>query len=978
MKKLIGLMACIMLLGLSSVFAQSKQVTGTVTDMSGLGLPGVSVSIKGTTDGANTDIDGKWALNAKPTDILVISFIGMKTQEIKVGNKTSFTTKLEEDRVAVEEVMVVAYGTQKKGSVAGSVSVVNTEKISDVSVASVDQMLQGKTSGVDIVATSGNPGATAKVVIRGTGSISGSTDPLYVVDGMPINGGMNSVNPNDIASVSTLKDASAVALYGAQAANGVILITTKKGKKGDMKITYSGTYGKVDALVANFNQMNSSELLNYQKNFVKGGDGFTSTDAQYKALEAINTDWKDELLQQGTVQTHNLSVRGGSDKAHFYLGVNNYDEQGVIKKVYFKRNGVTFNADMQGRKWLKVGTNLNIQSTESREARSSRNALNPFNYIYGAQPFEKMYNDDGSFNPTSATVNPLEDITNNGSLSRRTNFMGSAYSNITINKDLSLLSRVGVSRLIYENETFTRLGSHLAKAIGESGKREYYRRYTTYLVNSVLSYNKTLDDIHDFSAKGIVEYQKYDQRRAYLNGSNFASALLDNLASAAKAKDVSSDVSEWSLMSYMANLKYVYDEKYVADLSLRRDGSSRFGTENKYGNFWALGLAWNAHKESFIEDIDAINQLKVRASIGTSGNLPSGNYDHMLLVGYSDSYNDLPAGSLSSFGNPNLKWETTTQTSLGVDFSLFNDRISGTFEVYNKKTTDLLLYSQLSRTTGFSSVLKNIGELSNKGIEFMINTTPIKTDDFQWDLGFNIFTNKTTIDKLAGDDIKSGYNILKEGTEMYAYNMVRYAGVNPGTGQALYYTKDGKITDTYSSADRVVLDKSPFPDFTGNLNTEITYKGVSLGATFYFKQGHYIYNIASSSAHNPSNISNNKNRDLLTDSWRNTGDLTTYPVSATSTKLSSSTLFLEDASYVRLRDLKLSYALPTSLLKRFNIDRLAFSLRGHNLWTYAPNFDGPDPEIGDGGESDVSGFGTVYDYSYPSTASYTFGVEITF
>lgn len=958
---------------------QKKEVKGIVTDESGQSLPGVSVSIKGTNEGTNTDIDGKWVLDVLPTDILEFSFMGMKDQFIKVGDKLSINVILVEDRESLDEVIVTAYGTQKKGSVAGSVSVVKNDEIANVAVAGIGQMLQGKTSGVDIVASSGNPGASAKIVIRGSGSISAGTDPLVIVDGMPINGGLNSINGNDIESISTLKDASAVALYGAKAANGVLLVTTKQGKAGDMKVNFSTTYGFVDALLANYDMMSSKELLDYQKDIMHGGHGgyYKDNQAKLDELAAINTDWKDELLQTGIVKTYNLSVAGGTEKAHFYLGLNNYDEEGVIKKVYFKRKGLTFNADMEGTDWLTVGVNLNVSATESREARSSRNALNPFQAVYGMLPFETMYNEDGSYNKTSQSVNPIENTVNCPSITNKINFNGSVWTKIKLTKDLNLTSRMGATRVNYKWKTMYKRGSHFYQAVHSDQAYENYSEKTTYLANSMLDYSKTFNDIHDLSLKAIVETQKFENDQVRISAKNFPSAKLDYLASAAEPIKAYSSLSEWALMSYMFNAKYVYDSKYIADVSVRRDGSSRFGRDTQYGTFWSVGTAWNMHKESFIQDIDLINRLSLRGSIGTSGNDNIGYYDHLALVGFG-KYNGQSAAAITNLGNADLKWETTLQASFGVDFSIMNDRISGSLEVYQKNTKDLLLAAQLSRTTGFSSITKNIGEITNTGIEFMINATVIKMDDFSWDLGFNIYHNKSVVDKLfKGNDIKTGYNILRENEEMYAYYMVRYAGINPDNGNPQYYNKNGEVTDNYSSDDRVLMDKSPFPDFAGSINTEFKYKGFSLGANFYIKQGNYMYNIASSATHTVNDEWSNLSRDLIGNVWTKPGDNAKYR-GINSKELNSCDLYLEDASYVRLRDLKFSYSLPSSILKKINVDKLSFSVRGHNLWTYAPNFTGPDPEIGDGGESDVSGFGTVYDYSYPSTKSITFGIELTF
>lgn len=965
-----------MLLGFSSVSAQSKQISGIVTDISGLELPGVSVSIYGSTEGTTTDLDGKWELMAKSDDIIVFSFIGMETRMIEVENQVIINIVLEDERVEVEEMVVTAYGLQKKASLVGAVGIVKRKDVSDIAVSNVEQMLQGKVSGVDITANSGIPGSNTRVIIRGMGSITATTNPLYVVDGVRVMYGNHTISPNDIESLSVLKDASAVALYGARGSNGVILITTKKGLRNETKVRYSGYYGIVNPLIANYNQMNSSEILRYQRDFLKAGVGFNASEEEYKALEKINTNWKDEIIQKGSVESHSVSVSGGGEDIHFYLGYNHYNEKGILKDVYFKRDGVVFNADHSQLEWLKLATNMNLQTSDNRTARTSRNTLNPFYYIHSGFPYETMYNNDGSYNKTSFTVNPVENTVNNPRLNSYINFVASFNADIRIYHDLHLVSRLGLSRHMAEKSSHTRKGSHLSDIVGDS-KWDKYTRFSTYSINQGLVYKKTFDFVHNVVAKGILEYQEYDSKESHLAGKNFPSSLLNNLVSAAEPTAARTTINEWNVMSYMINVNYDYDDKYITELSLRTDGSSRFGKDHKYGKFWALGLAWNIHKEDFLQDVYFLNKLKLRGSLGTSGNDQIGYYDHLPSFSYG-TYNNNPAGILTNIGNPDLRWESTSQISTGLDFALFDDRVYGTVEFYSKITNDLLLDVGLAPTTGFGSQRRNVGELSNMGFEFTLNAIPIETEDFYWNIGLNLFTNKSVVNKLAGDDIKSGYNILRAGEDMMSYYLVRHAGVNPATGVELYYTKDGKITNKWSDENKVIIDKTPFPDYSGNISNEFNYKGLGLSFNFYFKQGNYIYNAAASATHNPSTSNYNLSKDMLYKSWQKPGDITSYPKVGESANSSSSTLFLEDASFLRLRDLNLSYSLPSSLLRKMHIDNLTFSLKGHNLWTYAPNFTGPDPEVGAGGESTSSSFGTVYDYTYPATSSYTFGLELTF
>lgn len=961
------------------ISAQTRVITGTVTDAKdGSTLPGVSVKVKGTDQGAVTGMDGKYEVKAPAAAThLIFSFIGMEEKEVKIGKSNVMNVKLSTSSEELDEVVVVAYGAQKKGSVAGAVSVVGEKELENIQTGDVTQALQGKAAGVDVVANSGAPGSAAKVVIRGIGSINAGSSPLYVLDGIPLGASMNAINPNDIASISVLKDASAVALYGARAANGVVLLTSKKGEKGKLTVTYKGTYGFSDALFANYDMMNTEELLRYQKNILKAGPGFSATEAEYAELSKTNVNWKDEILQRGFKQRHDLSFNGGNDKSKYYISFNKYNEDGVVKHYYFDRIGATVNASYQGKPWLKIGSNMSVQSTKSRGGRSSRNALNPFQAIYDMFPFDPIKNPDGTWNTTRKTVNPLETMENNPSEESYINLMGSAFAIIDINKDFKLTSRIGSNYRLLETSYYVKQGSHLAIAINEDFKRERINRYSRSFANSVLEYNKTFNGIHEVSAKLGGEYQ-YDERiYKVLEGKDFPTPSLSTLENAAKPTKAESSIVEGAILSAFTNMKYIYDSKYVVDFSLRRDGSSRFGTDNKYGTFWATGLAWNASKEEFISNISQINNLKVRFSVGTSGNDRIGDYAYMDLIKFG-KYDSKPAAVATQVGNPELKWETTTQYSTGIDFSLFNDRVSGSVDLYKKITNDMLFSSQLSRTTGFSSVMRNIGSMENKGIELVINTIPYEQEDFKWELGVSYFANRSEITKLyKGDDVETGISILREGEPLFAYYMNRYAGVHPASGEPLYYTKDGKITNKQDDEDRVVLDKTPFAKFAGNISTGLTYKGLRLDCNFYYKYGNYIYNLVAGAVEDPSNSQGNVSRKLF-DAWQKPGDITTIAKPSESTQTYVTDQYLQDASYIRLRDLTLSYSLPERLVKKAKLTKLTFSATGHNLWIYCPNYTGPDPEVGSGGESSFGDYGTTYDYTYPAVRSFTFGVELTF
>jgi TonB-linked SusC/RagA family outer membrane protein len=888
---------------------------------------------------------------------------------------------METDAIGIDEVMVVAYGTKRKGGVTGSVAVIESEAFDSKPISSFDQMIQGTAPGVQVVTSNGAPGSTALINIRGIGSISAGNEPLFVLDGVPVSSNsFTELNPNDIESISILKDASAASLYGSRASNGVILITSKRGRQGDSKIEIRYRRGLNVMNKPGFEMMDASEKLQYEMDlgFRTGAD---AAPAVIDSLTALGHDWIETLSRDGMVQSVEAAVSGGTEKTSYFMSIQKYDEEGIVELSEIHRLSARVNVDHKVLDNFKIGNTFTVGTTNMKEIRDRRNVQNPFAAMTFYNAYEPEYLPNGDYNKTHQGFSISEALVNNPEDINQLVAIGTLYAEWTIIPGLTFTTRGGINFREYTREYYTQPGSILAQYVGD-GKTDNWNRRYTYTWANTLSYNKTFDEVHNINVLGGMEYNQYYFQSMFISGEGFPSAKLSTQANAATITDGDTQRQDWSLASYFASASYDYDQKYVIEGSFRRDGSSRFGADNKWGNFWSAGVSWNLHREIFMQNIAFLDRFQLRASTGTSGNFNIGNYASMGLYGFG-SYNGLSASFPTQLENNNLTWEKAMISSAGIDFSLFGYRLNGTVEVYNRDTKSLLLNKPLSATSGFTGRNENIGELNNKGIEFALNGDVIRTSDFDWNVGFMVSHNKNEVTKLYGDEgepITERYTIIEEGRPINTFYMVRWAGVNPANGEALYLDKDGEVTNVWSGDDLVALDKTSDPVMFGTVNTSVSWKGISLSASAYFSYKNYIVNgISYFTMSDGGDVQSNQDVRML-DYWKQPGDVVNNPAPSIGKAQHYTNRYLEDASFLRLRDVTISYNFPATLLQIIRVRSLRVYFTGRNMLTFCPYFTGYDPEVGLPSQesSTDAANGSFYDFSYPATKSFTFGVDIGF
>lgn len=981
---------CCLLLPL---IGQQKTITGTVTDAEdNQPVIGATVQVKGTMIGAATDLDGKYQIEAPVGATLVFRYVGMRNQEVVVGTSDIIDVKMEYDVMGIDEVIVVAYGTQAKEAKTGSVSVVNNDEIQDNPELSIDKMLTGKVAGLVVSTTSGQPGGNTEVRIRGTSTILAGSQPLYVIDGIPVMEGdqsyytntsntLSSLNPNDIESVSVLKDAAAASIYGSRAANGVILITTKSGKAGKSNVNLRVSTG-IDKL-ANDNHyypMTASEFLQYSRDAVinAGLDPDDPSSGNYyyptSLLNGPITDWYKELTRTGKVYNAELSLEGGGEKTTHYFSGSYQSDEGVFYGVNFEKFQIRSNIDHQINDRLKMGTRINGSYSVAKDVpMQNLYFANPLFGSFMLSPFSPVYNDDGTFNldlPENGNTNPKATAVYDDNWEKQYRFNGNIYIEVNIIKGLNLKTTNSLELADGEGRRYwdPRSNYGFTKGYLQTSRTQYVQKTTS----NTLNYQNYFGPHNIQAIAGQEATRYYDNQYSIISPDVDPAIPFPNTGTTAK-DDAEYDESAYTLVSYFGVLYYNYSGKYFVQASIRTDGSSRFGADKRWGTFWSLGLSWNMHDESFIKDLNFINQLKLRGSYGLSGNFNIGYYDQFGLYS-SIEYDGLTGTAPSQPANPDLGWENNREYNIGMDYALF-DMFSGSIEVYSRRTEDMLLNYPLSRTSGFTSIRQNIGEIKNTGIEFLINANVLKGKDLKWNIGLNLAHNKSEILDLGKDDqfLNPGNSRIlhKVGEKLYSFYLYDYAGVNPANGDALWWTEDGELSNKFSDARRIIAG-SPEPTLTGGLTSSVSWKGITLDFGLELKYGnkvlieemHYANSDGFSWLNNQANTAN--------DYWKNPGDITRNPKPiADNPTLSSSfrnSRWMFDGSYLRLKNITLSYVLPSALTDRINLKSLKVYASAINLYTFH-KVDYFDPERGVQG----GGYGI-----YPQTKKLVAGLELSF
>jgi len=1006
-----------------------QKVQGTVIDEKGEPMPGVSVKLKGSTVGMVTGVDGKYALNAVDGNgTLVFSFLGYTTQEVAINNKEVVNVTLVPSPKALSEVVVVGYGTQKRVDLTGAVGSVSSKQLQERPQTDLEQELAGKIAGVNVSVNSGAPGGETKIRIRGYSSINTSTDPLYVVDGVVWTEGGNSINPNDVETIDVLKDASSTAIYGTRGANGVILITTKRGKSGQSGTVSYDSYGSISVMAKELPVLNSKQWLavedqsyaNIKKYdpvgwaagiYAKDDPKIERTALIGKLFDAnlnplYDVDWQKATTRTAYSQNHNLSFTGATDKMNYGFFLNYSDDEGIIINSYLKRYNARLTVDNQIKTWLKVGATLNYDSQNQRNQDGGTGGNNIPRMLIEMVPFIPIKYPDGTYGKRTdypnleGGDNPVAQANEITDLNERRVFSGNGYANINILPGLEFRSTLGVTTSAnYNPHSQTGLvgGSTANQTYSSASLNEANNTYWEW--ENHFTYSNTFNKVHSLNVVLGTERQNFQQTGFGASTQNLSDDFYQyyNLGAGSIPQVPTSNYDAWQMQSFFGRINYGYKEKYLLTVTGREDGSSRFGTNSKYGFFPSAALAWRVSQEDFLKDNKTISDLKLRLSYGLTGNSEIGEYQSLANI---NTANYVFGGSQAtgtvqtSIGNPELQWEKTAEYDLGLSFGLFNNRINFEADAYLKKTQALLLNAPLPETSGFTSVYKNIGRLQNKGLEFTLTTANIKTDKFSWTTNFNISLLSSKILSLgsSNDDIfleptfLSQFNLMRVGLppgSFYGYKVLGTWGTSEATEAAKYgllpgdlkiwdKNGDGKIT----ADDKTVLGKST-PDGYGTFNNTFRYKNFDFGVELQFDYGNQIMNLTRHSGQDRTGQANSYATVL--NAWTPTNQNTSiaedrpayvrYQTEIYSTKV-------ENGSFIRGRNVTLGYTFPSAMVSKLKMSKLRIYAQAQNLFLIT-KYKGYDPETSTYNTSSNFTQGIQF-YDYPRPRTFLLGLNASF
>ncbi len=1017
------LFSLIMFLGCTlSMIAQDRRITGKVVSaVDGSPLPGVSVQVKGTGKGASTDATGNYAISV-PTSKNAIEFrsVGFYAKSVEIAGQTTINVTLSESENSLGEVVVVGYGTQKKTNLTGNVAQIGSKAIENLPVLTTEQAIQGRAAGVFVESGNGKVGQGIKMRIRGSSSVSAGNDPLYVIDGIPMTStpagsSPNTPNPladinfNDIESIEILKDASAAAIYGARGSNGVVLLTTKRGKSGKTNFNVSYFTGSSEATghreflnTAQYVELFKEARANSGFSLSGGETRFTRYAVGEKARWAdptsanyTNTNWEDQVLRKGSINQFDLNISGGTDKTKFYASGSYSKQEGILVKNSFERISSRINIDHKATDKLSIGVNASLARTFNTRL-SNDNAFSTPMQIIALAPMAPVidprtgdYTD--TYNDAAVTqyYNPLMNIAyaNNTTETYRT--LGNVYGQWNIIPNLSFRSEYGFDMSFRNDDQY--LGKKTVRNSSQPNG-EAYKNNTNifnYNTNNFLTFNKVFDQKHDLNVIAGMSYQQSKRTSIDATGRNFPSDAYKTIASGATKADANSFERTFTFLSYFSRLNYKFDNKYLIGLSGRIDGSSRFGANNRYGFFPSASAGWIVSEENFLKDVRQISFLKVRASYGYTGNAEINNFGSLGLYSAQNADGN-PAGYAGTPGqrpfqleNPDLKWEKTAQTDIGLEIGFFNNRISAEVDYYTKNTTDLLLNVNVPGTSGFSSQLKNVGELENKGWEFILKTDN-KFGDLTWRASINAATNANKILNLQGQVITGGFlNRAVEGQPLGVFVGPEYAGVDSKNGDALYYlntTKaDGSLDKTTTNDVNLAANVpigNPNPKWIGGFTNDFNYKGIDLSITFQGVYGNDVYNGAGKFMSANGDFYDNQTIDQMA-RWQKPGDITNVPqaryVGGNGTAESSR--YLSNASYTRLKTVTIGYNLPKTITDKLKLSKLRVYATANNLLTFT-KYKGWDPEVNTDYLTGVAAGNDFYAAPQPKTI--TVGLNLGF
>ncbi len=981
--------------------AQSLTVTGTVFDSdSGDPIPFASIRVNGTMIGAAAGADGTYSITVPSgNSVLIFSFVGYKTTEIAVEGRAVVNCELAPDATALDDVVVVAYGSAKREAVTGSVTSVKGETLASAPVTSVDKALSGKLAGVQITAASGQPGAASQIRIRGNSSINASNTPLWVVDGIPVisggtsemtntSNGIATINPNDIESITVLKDAAAAAVYGSRAANGVILVTTKSGKAGkaqfDARVKFGASWLQSDS---GFRMMNPEELLTYQRDAAvnAGHDPDNPASPYYRPMSLLSgelTNWMNHFTRPGIMQEYEISARGGNNKGTYFSSVSYHKNEGVFYGIDYSKLQARVNADYKLLDNLETGVRVNLAYTDQNDV--------PMQSLYYPNaawagltmlPWIPKYDENGNHNvniPSNSYTNPRATAMYDDQWSKSYKLNGTMYLRWEPVKHLVIETRNSAEAAFTQDR---RYWNPLSDGSGSDATLQATKsQYVNLTTSNTINYSNVFGGYHSLRVLAGQEANSYRYEYSYVYAPGVDPQI--PYQNTAPQANVESEVgfSNEAMLSFFGIADYNYDNRYFVQATIREDGSSLFGSKNKWGLFWSASASWNISNEKWMDSTDSwLDLLKVRASYGLNGNngiAPYRAYGVYATTHYNGGVGMRP----STPANDYLSWEKNSTWNVGLDFGFLGNRLRGNIDVYERTTKDMLLDVKVPQTTGFSTNFMNAGSMKNTGVELQLDGDIISSNDFLWTVGFNIAHNKTKILDLAVDPDENGIEKIEPssyihyvvGKSMYTYYLADYYGVNPANGEALWVTEDGSLTNEYNKA-RKYYAGSPEPKILGGFNTTFAWKGLQLSAFFEFKAGNYVCILNEQSYLNSDGAEMQMNQMASAlNYWKKPGDVgvNPKPIAGNSTNSDNalSDRWLERGDYLRIKDVTLSYSLPQVALDKLHIKGLRFYVSGLNLFCFNDvNF--WDPEMG------VTGGGAGV---YPLTKSFVGGIELSF
>lgn len=983
-----------------SIVQQTQKIKGTIVDSkTGEPVIGASVKVKGTKLAAVTDVDGNFEINAPAGALLEVSYVGYKNEEFAARN--NMKVELHEDSESLDEVVVVGYGTQKKESLTGAMTNLKADKLKDVTSATVENMLNGKVSGVYVAPGSGRPGSTGAIVIRGQTSINGATAPLWVVDGVIVGNSAGDLNPDDIESMTVLKDAASTAIYGSEGANGVVVVTTKQARHEKMSITLSAKAGLSTLSRGNLEMMDGAEFYDYYKSFQNVES--VNFPRWNEDLRNSNFDWFKLAKKTGSTQDYNVTLNGGSDKIQSMFTMGYYKEEGAVKGYDLSRYSTRIKVTYKPFEWLSIKPNLSGSRTTDKDRQYSVSAM------YSMMPWDSPYDENGDIVPNyysgwvnSKATNYLNDLAaGDYSASTTYDLAGGFDFDIKITPWLTFSSVNNYS--YYNSQTHGYYDPKSSSAEGVDGRiTEYNYSSTRRYTNQLLRFQKTWGGKHNLNGLLAYEFNDFESKYTDVYATGFISGFED-FYTTAKPEQATGYRTAWAKQSYFTQWRYNYDGRYYGELSLRRDGRSNFGSNNRYGNFFSISGAWNINSESWFK-ADWVDMLKLRASFGSVGNVPTSLYPSYSLYSVGATYDENPGALISQIGNKDLTWEKTFTTGVGIDAAFWQNRLHATLDFYVKNTSNILYQVPVTGIVGVTSIWKNIGKMRNTGVELTVGGDIIRTKDLTWSLTASISHNSNELrDLYKQRDANGNYvvkpvlisdgttiagtaqRILEIGEPVDTYYMKEWAGVNPEDGRPQWYMDDNEgnkvVTSDYSKASYYKCGKAS-PDVYGSFSTQLFYKNFDLQANFGYSLGGQIYSYFRQEYDSDGAYAGDRNQMKLQKGWsrwEKPGDVATHPRAMYNNQDKgnlASSRYLESSDYLKLRSLTIGYNFD---LKKWGIQTLRLSVSGENLFTIT-NYSGVDPELpadsNDKGVLSVTSTGGTS--VYPAVRKFMFGVNLTF